>query len=218
MTSPGQKLYQELMDESSKPDRVNSYCNERLVVIDKLLSPEECALAIESFAPYPMEKGVVGIPAIPEDREAEYTHRESHALRNCYVTYAPRTDDNRWLHEKLEQAMLEANAKYWQCEITDFSQPIRMMTYEKGHHFGALHQDFGPHETCFRKLTAVLQVSNPADYEGGEFDMPGEPMPPEAFNQGSLLVFPAYLVHRAKPVTAGLRQTVIHRAIGPWFR
>lgn len=216
--TPGQKLYQELMGKSSKPDRINGYCNERLVVFDKLFTPEECAAAIKTFAPYPMEKGTVGFSAIPGVRESEYTHREAHGLRNCYVTYAPRTDENQWLHEKLEQAMLEANAKYWQCEITDFSQPIRMMTYEEGHHFGALHQDFGPHETCFRKLTAILQVSSTRNYEGGEFEIPGEPTPPEAFNQGSVMIFPAYLVHRARQVTSGLRQTVIHRAIGPWFR
>lgn len=216
--TPGQQQFTELMEQSSKPGSINHHCNRRLVVLDRLFTPEECAEAIRTFAPFPREKGLVGSPVVEEDPTSEYVSEEIRTLRDCFVTYAPRTEDNSWVHDRLEKAMIEANDLYWRCVITDFSQPIRLMTYEEGHHFGSLHQDFGPGDSCYRKLTAVLQVSDPKDYEGGRFELCGEPMPPEAFNQGSVIIFPAYLVHRAGQVTSGLRQTIIHRAIGPWFR
>lgn len=212
------ELFEKLMQESSKPGPVNGRCNQRLVVYEQLFSPEECEAAIRSFDPYPCDKGLVGSPTEDGNPDSEYVSEEIKALRDCYVTYAPRTDENAWLHERLEQAMVMANDEYWQCEITDFSQPIRMMTYEKGNHFGSLHSDHGPGDSCYRKLTAVLQASDPKSYSGGEFELPGEVMPPEAKLQGSVLIFPAYLIHRAGTVTDGLRQTIIHRAIGPWFK
>lgn len=216
--TPGQRQYQELMAQASTPGPGNNHCARRLVVIDRLFTPDECKRAVRSFDRYPREPGLVGKPAVAENPDTAYSDEQDKTLRDCLVTYTPRTKHNHWLHERLELAMLAANAKYWRCDITDFSQPMRLMTYRNGHHFNSLHQDFGPGDTCYRKLTAVLQVSSPEDYDGGEFEVVGDTTPATAWNQGSVLIFPAYLVHRAGVVTRGQRQTIIHRAIGPYFR
>ena len=73
-----------------------------------------------------------------------------------------------------------------------------------------------------RKLSAVVQLSSPDDYEGGLFEMEGCARPP--FNvepclpRGSLLIFPSYLKHRVLPVTKGLRKSLVTWYNGPKFR
>jgi PKHD-type hydroxylase len=73
-----------------------------------------------------------------------------------------------------------------------------------------------------RKLSAVVQLSSPDDYEGGLFEMEGCARPP--FNvepflpRGSLLIFPSYLKHRVLPVTKGLRKSLVTWYNGPRFR
>lgn len=211
------KQYNRLMEESTKPCEFNNYTNHRLYIIENAFTREECEKAVKSFEKYPCEKGLVGDP-VDNDPDGAYTLRERPVLRDCYVTYAEREEHNLWLHRRLERLMQDANDRFWKFDITDYSQPLRMMTYHAGNHFGSLHADHGPKETCFRKLTAILQASDPDTYEGGDFEMPGEPIPPEARKQGSVLIFPAYLIHRVTPVTKGTRHSIIHRAIGPWFR
>ena len=61
-------------------------------------------------------------------------------------------------------------------------------------------------------------LSKREDYEGGDFELPGEDITPEMQEQGNLLVFPSYLVHRVTAVTAGRRDSLVHRAIGPVIR
>ena len=73
-----------------------------------------------------------------------------------------------------------------------------------------------------RKLSAVVQLSSPDDYEGGLFEMEGCARP--SFNvepflpRGSLLIFPSYLKHRVLPVTKGLRKSLVTWYNGPKFR
>ena len=73
-----------------------------------------------------------------------------------------------------------------------------------------------------RKLSAVVQLSSPDDYEGGLFETEGCARPP--FNvepflpRGSLLIFPSYLKHRVLPVTKGLRKSLVTWYNGPKFR
>ena len=72
-----------------------------------------------------------------------------------------------------------------------------------------------------RKLSAVVQLSSPDDYEGGLFEMEGCARP--SFNvepflpRGSLLIFPSYLKHRVLPVTKGLRKSLVTWYNGPKF-
>lgn len=211
-------VYRDLMAKSTKPEVANDFCNQRLFVKDRAFTEKECEEALRSFDRYPRERGLVGKPAVDGDPSSEYSQVIDKMLRDCYVTYVARDSENAWLHERLEAIMAEANDKYWQLHITDYSQPMRLMSYYEGDHFNSLHSDHGVGDTCFRKLTCILQVSKPTDYVGGQFEVIGEPTPPEAYNQGSVLVFPTYLIHRVSPVTSGIRHSVIHRAIGPWFR
>lgn len=70
-----------------------------------------------------------------------------------------------------------------------------------------------------RKLSVVVQLSDPADYQGGAFEFfcvshPGPTFAP----RGSMLIFPSFLQHRVLPVTAGLRRSLVTWVEGPRWR
>lgn len=73
-----------------------------------------------------------------------------------------------------------------------------------------------------RKLSIVIQLTDPQSYEGGCFEFNA----PEISNnelipfkqQGSVLVFPSFFYHRVTPVTAGTRYSLVSWIDGPKFR
>jgi len=211
--------YDELMKKSTKPCEPNHYVNHRYTVFENIFSPSECELVLEEFKKYETIIGGVGKPQIENDVHSKYTNVIDPVLRYCRVTYIDRTQENLWIHSRIEDCIKKANDQYWQCQITDYSQPMRLMSYGKGEHFGSWHQDNGVGDTSFRKLTAILQVSNEADYDGGKFEICGNgDLTENAYKQGSVVVFPCYLLHRVTEVTRGTRHSVVHRAIGEPFR
>jgi PKHD-type hydroxylase len=103
----------------------------------------------------------------------------------------------------------------------DFSESFGMQTctYEGTSKDGFVwHTDWDPEDTSAycRKLSLVLQLSDPADYEGGRFEFCGCPSPGAEFKErGSILVFPSYRAHRVTPVTKGSRTSLVTWVWGP---
>ena len=70
-----------------------------------------------------------------------------------------------------------------------------------------------------RKLSVVIQLSEPDDYSGGDFEFFGIENPGERFTpRGSLLVFPSFLQHRVNPVLSGTRRSLVTWVEGPNWR
>lgn len=71
-----------------------------------------------------------------------------------------------------------------------------------------------------RKLSLTVQLSDPADYDGGDFEFAEvEQLPKDMVKKkGSVVVFPSYLVHRVTPVTRGVRRSLVAWFHGPKWR
>jgi len=73
-----------------------------------------------------------------------------------------------------------------------------------------------------RKLSMVIQLSDPNDYEGGVFEMQPwfmEPPPVDKLKtQGTVVVFPSLIRHRVTPVTKGTRYSLVAWMEGPKWR
>lgn len=69
------------------------------------------------------------------------------------------------------------------------------------------------------KLVAIVQASDPADYEGGEFEIySGTQIVRPKLEQGDMILFPSFLLHRRKPITKGHRFIIMAQAFGPRWR
>jgi PKHD-type hydroxylase len=71
-----------------------------------------------------------------------------------------------------------------------------------------------------RKLSFVLQLSNPDDYEGGNLQLLDESgksyITPR--HRGTVIVFDSRCQHRVLPVKSGLRKSIVGWVVGPRFK
>jgi PKHD-type hydroxylase len=106
----------------------------------------------------------------------------------------------------------------WNYALTDI-QRIQIGRYVDGGHYD-YHQDveLPNNKKISRKLSAVLFLSDPKDYEGGIFDFKDLEGKIDKMPQGSIIVFPSYVKHRVTPVTSGERYTAVAWAEGPAFK
>lgn len=91
---------------------------------------------------------------------------------------------------------------------------------EGGHYSWHHDVDWNRDDGLDRKLSVVVQLSDPSDYEGGEFSF-GEtenPNQDEFKKLGSILIFPSYLQHSVSPVTSGIRKSLVAWFEGPTWR
>ena len=72
-----------------------------------------------------------------------------------------------------------------------------------------------------RKLSMIIQLSDPSEYEGGEFEIDPEfgILDQTTIKQlGTVIIFPSFLRHRVTPVTSGIRRSLVCWVEGPKFR
>jgi len=78
------------------------------------------------------------------------------------------------------------------------------------------------HNCGHRKLSMVIQLSDPSEYEGGDLEIKplclGPPDPMVLRKQGNVIVFPSFLMHRVTPVTKGTRYSLVAWMEGPKWR
>ena len=81
--------------------------------------------------------------------------------------------------------------------------------------------DIGQGNVNRRKLATTVQLSDPKDYEGGDFQIwyGGEDgfitLPRE---KGDVLIFPTFYLHRVTPITKGERRALVFWTGGEPFR
>lgn len=70
-----------------------------------------------------------------------------------------------------------------------------------------------------RKLSVVLMLSDPKDFEGGKLEIEDLEESVELLpKKGSIIVFPSFLKHRVTPVIKGTRHTAVGWMLGPSFK
>lgn len=107
------------------------------------------------------------------------------------------------------------NEMYWKYDLNP-QTAAWMQTYGAGNDY-QLHMDGSPGQT--RKLTAVVMLTDPGLYSGGELVLlaqPAEYIVPKT--RGTIVFFPHWLLHRVDPVTRGMRQTINLGYWGPSFK
>ena len=141
---------------------------------------------------------------------------ENDEIRNSKVSYLSPNDGSNWIFNKLEHILLDLNKDY-KFELNGFREGLQIAEYEapSGHY--TWHNDIGTGEFSTRKLSLSIQLSDGSEYEGGELEFADStaPAPKEI---GSLIAFPAFLTHRVKPVTSGMRKSLVSWISGPAFK
>jgi PKHD-type hydroxylase len=123
--------------------------------------------------------------------------------------------------DPLIRLVADANRTAFKSDLTDFSESAQIARYgaEREGHF-AWHTDIGRRGvSATRKLTLVIQLSDPDDYDGGMLDLrPGANMVSAPRGKGVAAFFPSFVLHRVSPVTRGTRWSLTLWAHGPAWR
>lgn len=140
-------------------------------------------------------------------------------LRITRTAWIPRAAETAWLYDRLERVIRTLNAQIYHFDLTGFSDLLQYTVYDSAEqgHFD-WHVDQVPH-TAHRKLSASLQLSDPASYEGCNLELHGGRQTlPVPRTRGALSAFPSYAMHRVTPITRGVRKALVLWAAGPRFR
>ena len=141
-------------------------------------------------------------------------------IRRSQVSWLNKTPDTAWVFEKLSHVASALNAQYYRFDLTGFTEPLQLTNYnqsEKGMY--GWHQDYGGKLSPSRKLSMVLQLTDPSQYEGGNLQIltSGEPVNVRK-QRGLIAAFPSYVLHQVTPVTSGSRQSLVTWISGPAFK
>jgi PKHD-type hydroxylase len=146
------------------------------------------------------------------------TEEELKQVRRSQVSWLQKTPDTAWVFEKLGHIASSLNAKYFRFDLTGFGEPLQLTNYDQSEHgMYEWHQDYGGGTS--RKLSLVLQLTDPSQYEGGNLQIMTGGQPQTVRKQrGLVAAFPSYVLHQVTPVTSGNRQSLVAWISGPTFR
>jgi PKHD-type hydroxylase len=92
--------------------------------------------------------------------------------------------------------------------------PIQILKYTPGCFFSE-HFDLGLDDAANRKISLIVQLSDEADYEGGEFILSRRVTLPKT--RGTACVFPSWFQHQVDEVQSGTRYSLAAWAKGSFF-
>lgn len=141
-------------------------------------------------------------------------------IRISKVTWLNNDQDTDWLYDKLSYIASQLNGQFYRFDLFGFQEDMQYTVYDgerEGHY--TWHTDSGVKTGSVRKLTLVIQLSDPSEYEGGDLELLTgvEPMKVDK-KKGLVVAFPSYVMHRVTPVTSGVRKTLVVWITGPSFR
>jgi len=145
--------------------------------------------------------------------ELEPTIRNS---RNSWLGHMSETD---FIYSKLAHMARQLNGEFFDFELTGFFEQLQFTVYdETGSHYD-WHLDKMLSDLPPRKLSLVLQLSDPSEYEGGDLELFVSSIPTKVERKkGLLTAFPSFTLHRVTPVTSGIRKSLVAWVGGPKFK
>jgi PKHD-type hydroxylase len=139
-------------------------------------------------------------------------------VRRSQVSWLVNTGDTKWVFEKLAHVASKMNAQHFRFDLTGFGEALQLTHYDQSENgMYGWHQDYGG--GISRKLSIVVQLTDPSEYEGGNLQIMSSGQPQNIRKQrGLIALFPSYIVHQVAPVTQGSRQSLVAWVSGPAFK
>jgi len=130
------------------------------------------------------------------------------------------------IYDIMWKTMIRVNHDFFNFNVTKLP-PMQFTEYDESY-LGEykMHQDVfwvNP-GTTHRKISLVLQLTDPSEYEGGDLLFHHTGFPPtdgdmkEMKKKGTVIAFPSFLFHQLTPVTKGKRRSLVAWFEGPKFQ
>jgi PKHD-type hydroxylase len=179
-------------------DKINTYA-----YWEKAFTKEECEKIIKIAKDKGLNKGT--------------TIGKSDA-RLSQICWLYSCDDLQWVFRRITDIVLNLNDRFFKFDIFGLNEGLQFTNYK------APSDKYGKHtdrtlDNVIRKLSLSIQLTNPKNYKGGELYLYEEDkgilMKKE---QGTLVLFPSFILHEVTPVTKGERNSLVSWVTGKQFK
>ena len=140
-------------------------------------------------------------------------------VRDSSVGWLTPDSNSAWLFNKFGSLISKVNHDHFMLDIEGIEN-FQYTIYEPpgGHYNWHWDVDLGRWSNYIRKMSCVMMLSNPEEYEGGEleichkgnFDDTAVVKP----KKGEIVFFASWMPHRVRPVTSGSRKTLVCWVMG----
>jgi PKHD-type hydroxylase len=155
----------------------------------------------------------------------------SNEARVSTIAWANPTQDNQWIFDRFLWVADRLNERFYEFNLNGF-ESFQYTVYNANkknpgkydYHMDTIMGLDKPIEMLeTRKLSMSLILSDPNDYEGGEFYIQtGSPDQDKLLKmeqvKGRCLAFPSFMIHGVAPVTKGTRRSIVVWVEGPKFK
>jgi PKHD-type hydroxylase len=139
-------------------------------------------------------------------------------VRDSKISWLYPSDNLDWLFRRVTDIVLNLNERFYKFDLFGINEGFQFTNYQSPSGKYGKHVDIGTN-IVVRKLSISIQLTNPKEYEGGELylydDEKGVAMNKE---QGTLIMFPSYVLHEIMPVTKGERNSLVTWVTGKQFK
>lgn len=140
--------------------------------------------------------------------------------RRSFNSWIHPNEHTSWIYERLTNLIQQNNEKFFNFDLSMIEN--LQFTHYSSEEEGCYKAHVDPN--CWklphnRKLSVVVQLSDPTEYEGGELKLHTSHNPITINKEkGMVVMFPSYTLHEVTPVTKGERYSLVAWIHGPAFK
>lgn len=183
-----------------------------------LLSPPEVEMLRTYCDALTLHPGTIGNGGSSNDAKHVPTYR---TVETAAVPHDAKT---KWLYERIIERVGWVNRDYFRFSLSGLSEPIGYLKYTAasegkpaGHY--NWHQDFGGGLFATRKLSIVVQLSDPSEYDGCRLQLCNDgPWEVPYTQAGDAIIFPSWTPHCVTAISRGVRRALVIWVAGPQFQ
>lgn len=162
----------------------------------------------KAFSDDEVDRIINGVKDLPNIKASIVGDVHDDSIRKSNIKWIPFSEEWDWLYEKIINQAKEANS-IWGFDIYHLIDNIQYTEYEGGGGHYDWHLDIGPN-ISHRKISVVIQLSSPEEYDGGYLQFKfggGDTTAPNS--KGDVVMFPSFILHRVTPVNTGNRKSLV---------
>lgn len=140
------------------------------------------------------------------------------SIRQTIIQWIPISHNNEWIYRKITDLVNGINAEWFNFDLLTIEE-LQFSIYNVGGFYGKHVDHFPSSPGNPRKLSFVVQLTDPQEYEGGSTVLyTSEKAHVMTKQKGSITFFPSYILHEVEPITAGTRIALVGWVSGPPFK
>jgi PKHD-type hydroxylase len=144
--------------------------------------------------------------------------KEESDVRDSKISWLYPIDGIDWVFRRVTDITLNLNERFFKFDLFGINEGFQFTNYEAPSGKYGKHVDKAVNMPV-RKLSISIQLTNSEEYDGGELYLyDGDKGNLMDKTQGTLILFPSYVLHEVMPVTKGERNSLVTWVTGKQFK